>query len=419
MWSGCSISLGVWVEGGSSGGDVIGGGDNCCDDSDDDDDDDEPIPTATKPAHLRAQQQQPTKDGQQDKKQQQQQSQPQAKGKNTTNDKKQPQEQQQQSQRGGKKNNKGNKSKGFDSDDGDDVGAFDPLKYLPKSKKHLMTAFELSSDDDSGNKKPQHGVNRKKGNTKEARAARQEAVKRAEEETKVLKAKQAEERNKAHLAKVAAKREARKEQQNDLRAAAVAAADDNTEIIPSNDFDDDEDEFNELGLQRQQQQRAEVEGTDLILSTLTTKPTITDYITHAIPVVAPYSALMDYPFKVKLVPGGGKKGQTIKDSTHVLMQAVQALYKHPPLSNQISNKKTQAANANIIPLDKLPEEEQALIQKEKQFQALLSSLIKQVGDNEFSLVMISNAKVSVQGIQQVHKQQKQQRKQNAKQKEKK
>jgi hypothetical protein len=193
------------------------------------------------------------------------------------------------------------------------------------------------------------------------------------------------------------------------------------DIIIDDDIggDDDDDDLDDAALQKLQQQRLEMEGTNYILSTLTSRPQLGDYITHVIPVVAPYQALLDYPFKVKLVPGGGKKGLTIKDSVHVLLQNVNGLYKHPPqTAAQISAKVQNNSATVIVPIDQLSPEEQLGIQKEKNFQNLLSSLIKQVSDSEFSLTMMSNAKVSVQGIQQVHRQQKIQKKNTAKQKEK-
>jgi len=49
-----------------------------------------------------------------------------------------------------------------------------------------------------------------------------------------------------------------------------------------------------------------------VLDSLTAKPIPEDILHFAIPVCAPYSALQRYKYKVKLVPGNGKKGKAVK-----------------------------------------------------------------------------------------------------------
>nr|XP_009857777.1 nuclear export mediator factor NEMF isoform X2 [Ciona intestinalis] len=51
---------------------------------------------------------------------------------------------------------------------------------------------------------------------------------------------------------------------------------------------------------------------DDIIDTLTGCPAADDIIMFAIPVCAPYNAMLNYKFKVKLTPGGGKKGKGAK-----------------------------------------------------------------------------------------------------------
>ncbi|XP_078495726.1 LOW QUALITY PROTEIN: ribosome quality control complex subunit NEMF-like [Ciona intestinalis] len=51
---------------------------------------------------------------------------------------------------------------------------------------------------------------------------------------------------------------------------------------------------------------------DDIIDTLTGCPATDDIIMFAIPVCAPYNAMLNYKFKVKLTPGGGKKGKGAK-----------------------------------------------------------------------------------------------------------
>jgi len=55
------------------------------------------------------------------------------------------------------------------------------------------------------------------------------------------------------------------------------------------------------------------------LSALTGKPLANDILLYAIPVCAPYEALKDYKFKVKLVPGGDKKGKIAKSILNVYL----------------------------------------------------------------------------------------------------
>jgi hypothetical protein len=46
-----------------------------------------------------------------------------------------------------------------------------------------------------------------------------------------------------------------------------------------------------------------------ILDSLTAQPVPEDILHFAIPICAPYTALQKYKYKVKLVPGSGKKGK--------------------------------------------------------------------------------------------------------------
>lgn len=50
------------------------------------------------------------------------------------------------------------------------------------------------------------------------------------------------------------------------------------------------------------------------LSALTGRPVAGDILLYAIPVCGPYEALKDFKFKVKLVPGGDKKGHSTAHS---------------------------------------------------------------------------------------------------------
>ncbi|OUC45308.1 hypothetical protein D917_08516, partial [Trichinella nativa] len=58
---------------------------------------------------------------------------------------------------------------------------------------------------------------------------------------------------------------------------------------------------------------------------LTGNPTEDDNILFALPVCAPYAALSNYKFKVKLTPGTTKKGKAIKTAIDLFMQDRTAL----------------------------------------------------------------------------------------------
>lgn len=57
-----------------------------------------------------------------------------------------------------------------------------------------------------------------------------------------------------------------------------------------------------------------------MLDQLTGKPVTEDELLFAVPVVAPYSTLLNYKFKVKLTPGTGKRGKAAKTAIAVFLR---------------------------------------------------------------------------------------------------
>ncbi|KAJ8723666.1 hypothetical protein PYW07_007646 [Mythimna separata] len=57
-----------------------------------------------------------------------------------------------------------------------------------------------------------------------------------------------------------------------------------------------------------------------LLSQLTGVPHTTDELLFAVPVVAPYSALVNYKYKVKLTPGASKRGKAAKTAVQVFLR---------------------------------------------------------------------------------------------------
>lgn len=78
---------------------------------------------------------------------------------------------------------------------------------------------------------------------------------------------------------------------------------------PGNDHEEDEEEDESGQL-----------GDDLaILSELTGQPVAEDELLYTIPVCAPYSALANYKYKVKVMPGTGKKGKACKTAVSLFL----------------------------------------------------------------------------------------------------
>lgn len=72
--------------------------------------------------------------------------------------------------------------------------------------------------------------------------------------------------------------------------------------------------------EEEDEEKDEGEDNDL-LSTLTQKPTAEDTLLFVIPVVAPYSALSSYKYKVKVTPGPGKRGKAAKSAIELFTRS--------------------------------------------------------------------------------------------------
>lgn len=96
-----------------------------------------------------------------------------------------------------------------------------------------------------------------------------------------------------------------------MRAAADGAADSNGAALEDDDDDDDKDED-------QQAQEADAAAKLAELTSLTGQPKDIDELLYAIPVCAPYDTLQKYKYKVKIEPGGQKKGKASKLAADLL-----------------------------------------------------------------------------------------------------
>ncbi|KAJ9603177.1 hypothetical protein H2200_012472 [Cladophialophora chaetospira] len=128
------------------------------------------------------------------------------------------------------------------------------------------------------------------------RAQEQKKEVEAEKAAREAKAQADRERRKAQHAKAADRERARRER---LEKAA-AEGDGNTGVL---------DEDDELSKEQLEQERSEL----LAIDRLVPLPEPGDELLSAIPVIAPWSALARQKYKIKLQPGGVKKGKAVKE----------------------------------------------------------------------------------------------------------
>eukprot|EP00004_Rigifila_ramosa_P022982 TRINITY_DN6389_c0_g1_i1.p1 TRINITY_DN6389_c0_g1~~TRINITY_DN6389_c0_g1_i1.p1 ORF type:complete len:295 (-),score=83.40 TRINITY_DN6389_c0_g1_i1:32-805(-) len=102
----------------------------------------------------------------------------------------------------------------------------------------------------------------------------------------------------------------RKEKQQKKQKTAAADLD-----------DDDDDSFAGLTEAEQQQLRQKHEAEQLAeIDSLTAVPVPEDVLLFAVPVCAPYSAMGQFKYKVKLQPGSMKKGKAVKSALEHLLK---------------------------------------------------------------------------------------------------
>lgn len=91
------------------------------------------------------------------------------------------------------------------------------------------------------------------------------------------------------------------------------------------DGDSDEDEVNKM-----LEEEGFGDSTDL-LGSLTGKPTAEDILHYAIPVIAPFNAVRDYKYHIKMTPGTGKKGKTAKQAIQIFCARKDSIEKETQL----------------------------------------------------------------------------------------
>ncbi|KAG8184693.1 hypothetical protein JTE90_013086 [Oedothorax gibbosus] len=94
---------------------------------------------------------------------------------------------------------------------------------------------------------------------------------------------------------------------------------------PEQDLSDEEDET---------QQTDEMQ----ILNSLTGCPVPEDMLLFAVPVVAPYSSILSYKYKVKIIPGGSRRGKAAKTALQIFMHEKTALQREKDLLRSVKDQ---------------------------------------------------------------------------------
>ncbi|NXF11731.1 NEMF factor, partial [Smithornis capensis] len=89
--------------------------------------------------------------------------------------------------------------------------------------------------------------------------------------------------------------------------------------------------------EEQEQEQPGVEDGGALLDSLTGQPHPEDILLFAVPVCAPYTAMANYKYKVKLTPGTQKKGKAAKIALHNFMQSKEASAREKDLFRSVKD----------------------------------------------------------------------------------
>ncbi|NXG50508.1 NEMF factor, partial [Psilopogon haemacephalus] len=98
------------------------------------------------------------------------------------------------------------------------------------------------------------------------------------------------------------------------------------------DLEEQQDEKEE-----QDQDQPGVEEAEALLDSLTGQPHPEDILLFAVPICAPYTAMTNYKYKVKLTPGTQKKGKAAKIALHNFMQSKEASAREKDLFRSVKD----------------------------------------------------------------------------------
>ncbi|XP_071413272.1 ribosome quality control complex subunit NEMF isoform X2 [Pithys albifrons albifrons] len=89
--------------------------------------------------------------------------------------------------------------------------------------------------------------------------------------------------------------------------------------------------------EEQDQEQPGVEDAEALLDSLTGQPHPEDILLFAVPICAPYTAMTNYKYKVKLTPGTQKKGKAAKIALHNFMQSKEASAREKDLFRSVKD----------------------------------------------------------------------------------
>lgn len=79
------------------------------------------------------------------------------------------------------------------------------------------------------------------------------------------------------------------------------------------------------------------QDSEALLGSLTGQPHPEDILLFAVPICAPYTAMTNYKYKVKLTPGTQKKGKAAKIALHNFMQSREASAREKDLFRSVKD----------------------------------------------------------------------------------
>jgi hypothetical protein len=133
------------------------------------------------------------------------------------------------------------------------------------------------------------------------------------------------------------------------------------------------------------------QGLGINLASFTGKPVPEDILLYAMPICAPYDVLRDYKFKVKVLPGGGKKGQGTSE------RLVSVLDLQESTSSTVLNVFIELTGfVGVKTALHIFFANQDMTPREK-------DLIKAIPEEDLIQAMITNPKVSAPGLTQVRR----------------
>ncbi|KFV66627.1 Nuclear export mediator factor Nemf, partial [Dryobates pubescens] len=135
------------------------------------------------------------------------------------------------------------------------------------------------------------------------------------------------------------KEEAKKQQQK--TKAVRRGAGGGKETLPAgvllHDSQDPDMEEQQDEKEEQDQDQPGVEEGEALLDSLTGQPHPEDILLFAVPICAPYTAMTNYKYKVKLTPGTQKKGKAAKIALHNFMQSKEASAREKDLFRSVKD----------------------------------------------------------------------------------